>query len=103
MSRLSAGVPPASGVRWLASRARSGVCRGVHGMCVWERGGVSIGPGSLSGIRETACPANYCARVRGVGGVRGGGTTMALGVVWWRLLVGYAIMRYGSWACSPGQ
>ena len=31
MSRLSAGVPPAPGVHWLASRARSGVCRGVHG------------------------------------------------------------------------
>ena len=34
MSRLNTGVPPAPGVRWLASRARCGVCvcLGVHGM-----------------------------------------------------------------------
>ena len=32
MGRLSAGVPPAPGVRWLASRARHDVCLGVHGM-----------------------------------------------------------------------
>ena len=32
MGCLSAGVPPAPGVRWLASRVRRGVCLGVHGM-----------------------------------------------------------------------
>ena len=31
MSRLSAGVHPSPRVHWLASRARSGVCCGVHG------------------------------------------------------------------------
>ena len=32
MGRLSAGVPPAPGVCWLASRARRDVCLCVHGM-----------------------------------------------------------------------